>query len=66
MKVMGNISLIFNPLALKELTKEQLCEIVNHLKIVKLCQQRDALIEKIKQIQNSFKPFTLFNKKDLI
>ena len=48
MKVMGNISLIFNPLAPKGLTKEQLSKVAEHLKIVKLRQQRDALTEKIK------------------
>jgi hypothetical protein len=35
-KVMGNISLIFDPHAPKGLTKEQLCEVANHLKIVEL------------------------------
>jgi hypothetical protein len=35
-KVIGNISLTFDPHALKGLTKEQLYEVVNHLKIVKL------------------------------
>ena len=48
-KVMGNISLIFNLLMPKGLTKEQLYKVTNHLKIVKLCQQRDTLMEKIKQ-----------------
>ncbi|XTI94086.1 hypothetical protein V2W45_1252548, partial [Cenococcum geophilum] len=35
-KVIGNISLIFNPYTLKGLTKEQLCEVINYPKIVKL------------------------------
>ena len=65
-KVIENISLIFNPLTPKKPTKEQLCKIANHPKIVKLRQQRDALTEKIKQIRNSSKPFTLSNKVDLI
>ena len=65
-KVMGNMSLTFDPLAPKEPTKEQLCEIANHPKIVKLRQQRDALTEKIRQIRNSSEPFTLSNEEDLI
>ncbi|OCK87281.1 uncharacterized protein K441DRAFT_594588, partial [Cenococcum geophilum 1.58] len=35
-KVIGNISLIFNPHALKGLTKEQLYKVANHPIIVEL------------------------------
>ena len=47
-KVMGNISLIFNPHAPKGLTKKQLYKVVNYPKIIKLYQQKDNLTKKIK------------------
>ena len=65
-KVMGNMSLTFDPHAPKGLTKEQLCEVANHPKIVKLRQQRDNLMKKIKQMRNGSEPFTPSDKEDLI
>ena len=50
MKVMGNMSLTFDPLAPIGLTKEESYAIANHLRIVKLRQRRDALTAKIRQI----------------
>ena len=37
MKVIGNINLTFDPLALIGLTKEESYAITNYLRIVKLC-----------------------------